>query len=168
MRTSWTLNFGAHAIEEICWVAEAVGCCKCWTSPCTTRPVAKRQCLGTYMWLILPISPFVGFITKRVQGSLKMNPIQYRWSCIQLIKFCPLDVCFIMYRCKKKIFKMPLMWGKVFAGLHIHVLLLCQILKRLAKNKSILRKYKRKGMFIDKVCGVVHCSVSVEVKDREV
>ena len=28
MRTSWTLNFGARAIEEICWVAEAVCCCK--------------------------------------------------------------------------------------------------------------------------------------------
>ena len=36
--------------------------------------------------------------------------------------------------------------------------------KRLAKNKPIERKYKMKGIFIDKICGVVHCSLSVEVK----
>ena len=60
---------------------------------------------------------------------------------------------------------LPEKLGEVFAGLHI--LLICRILKRLAKKKPIDREHKVKGILIDKVCGVVHCSLSVDMKDRE-
>ncbi len=49
----------------------------------------------------------------------------------------------------------------------MHILLICRILKTLAKKKPIDVKHKVQGILLDKVCGMVHCSLSVEMRDRE-
>ena len=53
--------------------------------------------------------------------------------------------------------------GEVFAGLHI--LLISRILKTLAKKKPIDVEHKVQGILIDKICGVIHCFLSVEMRE---
>ena len=52
--TSWTLNFGAHAIEEICWVAEAVCCCKMLNF---TVYIQQDQSQTSVPWRIHVVNP---------------------------------------------------------------------------------------------------------------
>ena len=51
--------------------------------------------------------------------------------------------------------------GEVFGGLHM--LLICRILKTLRKDKRIRGRYEVKGSLLDKMCGVIHCSLGVEL-----
>ena len=53
--------------------------------------------------------------------------------------------------------------GEVFAGLYI--LLVSKILRTLAKQKNVLRDFEVQGILIDKVCGGIHCRLSVQLKD---
>jgi len=75
----WTV--GHVWLKKFAGLLKLFAAAKCWTSQCTTRTVAKRWCLGAYMRLIFPISPFVGFITKREQGSLKQCLV-YTVECL--------------------------------------------------------------------------------------
>jgi hypothetical protein len=53
--------------------------------------------------------------------------------------------------------------GEVFAGLYI--LLVSKILRNLAKQKAVLSEFTVQGILVDKVCGGLHCILSVQLKD---
>ena len=52
--------------------------------------------------------------------------------------------------------------GEVFAGLYI--LLVSKILRTRTKQKEVLREFKVQGLLVDKVCGGLLCSFSVQLK----
>ena len=54
--------------------------------------------------------------------------------------------------------------GEVFAGLYI--LLVSNILRNLAKQNAVLREFTVQGILVDKVCGELHCILSVQLKDQ--
>ena len=53
--------------------------------------------------------------------------------------------------------------GELFAALHI--LLVCKILRKVAQGKEIHRKLEVKGLLVDKLYGIMHCSLYVEMGD---
>ena len=54
--------------------------------------------------------------------------------------------------------------GELFAGLHI--ILVSKFLKKLLKSKSITDKKREvKGILIDKICGVIQCTLAVKMEE---
>ena len=53
--------------------------------------------------------------------------------------------------------------GELFTALHI--LLVCKILRKVAQGKEIHRKLEVKGLLVDKMYGMMHCSLYVEMGD---
>ena len=55
--------------------------------------------------------------------------------------------------------------GELFASLHI--LLVSKILRKVHCGKEIHRKFEVKGLLVDKMCGVIYCSLYVEMRNGE-
>ncbi len=47
---------------------------------------------------------------------------------------------------------------------YLNILLVAKVLRRLAKNKSTAKIFEVKGLFVDKVCGIIQCRLSVEMR----
>ena len=56
----------------------------------------------------------------------------------------------------------PEILGELLAGLYI--LLVSKVLRRIVKEENIDKRYEVKGLLIDKVCGVVRCSLCMNIQ----
>ncbi len=47
---------------------------------------------------------------------------------------------------------------------YLNILLVAKVLRRLAKNKSTAKLFEVKGLFVDKMCGIIQCRLSVDMR----
>lgn len=53
--------------------------------------------------------------------------------------------------------------GELFAALY--VLLVSKVLRTVKKRKELKKHYNVKGLFIDKMCGIVRCNLEVDIQE---